>query len=81
MIGPGRMMVTFDGYRAMTAMVMDAADQLCERRLVVTHIGGYSATFPNTLSDPSGRGLGSKCRLKVRFELSGARLPETGNFD
>ena len=40
----GRMMVTSDGFRAMTAMLMDAADRLCAGRLMMTHEGGYSAS-------------------------------------
>ncbi len=41
----GRMMVTSDGYRQMTAMVMAQADDLCGGRLMMTHEGGYSANY------------------------------------
>jgi acetoin utilization deacetylase AcuC-like enzyme len=41
----GRMMLSSDTYRQMTAMVMEAADRLCKGRLMVTHEGGYSATY------------------------------------
>ena len=36
----GRMMVTSDGYRQMTALVMVAAEALCGGRLMMTHEGG-----------------------------------------
>lgn len=38
----GRMMAGSDTFRAMTAMVMEAAADLCEGRLMLTHEGGYS---------------------------------------
>ena len=41
----GRMMVTSDGFRQMTAMVMELADELCAGRLMMTHEGGYSANY------------------------------------
>jgi len=41
----GRMMVTASGYRTMTRMLMDVADELCDGRLMMTHEGGYSPTY------------------------------------
>ena len=41
----GRMMVTSDGYRQMTALLMAQADGLCGGRLMMTHEGGYSAHY------------------------------------
>ncbi len=41
----GRMMVTSDGYRQMTAMLMAQADDLCGGRMMMTHEGGYSANY------------------------------------
>jgi acetoin utilization deacetylase AcuC-like enzyme len=41
----GRMMVTADGYRQLTAIVMSLADELCGGRLVFAHEGGYSPTY------------------------------------
>jgi acetoin utilization deacetylase AcuC-like enzyme len=33
------------GYRRLTRMLIDAADELCEGRLVVEHEGGYSSAY------------------------------------
>jgi acetoin utilization deacetylase AcuC-like enzyme len=41
----GRMMITSEGYRAMTRMLMKAADELCGGRIVMTHEGGYSQMY------------------------------------
>lgn len=41
----GRMMVSSDGYRAMTRMLLKAADDLCGGRMVMSHEGGYSAMY------------------------------------
>jgi acetoin utilization deacetylase AcuC-like enzyme len=41
----GRMMITSEGYRAMTRMLMKAADDLCDGRMVMTHEGGYSQVY------------------------------------
>ena len=41
----GRMMVSADGYRRMTRLLMQAADDLCGGRLVMSHEGGYSAMY------------------------------------
>jgi acetoin utilization deacetylase AcuC-like enzyme len=38
----GRMSVTADGFRAMTRLVRQAAEELCEGRLVAVQEGGYS---------------------------------------
>ena len=40
-----RMMMHSAGYRRLTRMLMDAADELCEGRLVVEHEGGYSSAY------------------------------------
>lgn len=57
----GRMMVTSDGFRAMTSLVMEAADTLCHGRMVMTHEGGYSASYV------------PYCGLAVLEQLSGIR--------
>lgn len=41
----GRMMVTSDGYRQMTALLMGQANELCSGRMMMTHEGGYSAHY------------------------------------
>lgn len=41
----GRMMVTSEGFRAMTARMMAAADDLTHGRIVFGHEGGYSAMY------------------------------------
>jgi acetoin utilization deacetylase AcuC-like enzyme len=38
----GRMMMHSEGYRVLTRKVMDAADRLCEGKLVMCHEGGYN---------------------------------------
>ncbi|MGN6143963.1 MAG: hypothetical protein ACTHOP_10270 [Mesorhizobium sp.] len=40
-----RMNLHSDSYRAMTASIVDAAERLCQRRLVVVHESGYSETY------------------------------------
>ncbi|MCL4068409.1 class II histone deacetylase [Pseudomonas sp. GX19020] len=57
----GRMMVTSEGYRQMTAMLMEAADRLCGGRLMMSHEGGYSAMYA------------PYCGLAVLEEMSGIR--------
>lgn len=57
----GRMMVSSDGYRAMTRLLMDAADDLCKGRLVMSHEGGYSAMYV------------PYCGLAVIEEMSGIK--------
>lgn len=41
----GRMLATADTFRALTRMVMQAADRLCDGRLVLVHEGGYSEVY------------------------------------
>jgi acetoin utilization deacetylase AcuC-like enzyme len=38
----GRMMMTSDGYRTLTTLLMQVADEICGGRLVFSHEGGYS---------------------------------------
>lgn len=57
----GRMMVTSEGYRTMTRMLMDAAGRLCGGRLMMSHEGGYSASYA------------PYCGLAVLEEMSGIR--------
>ncbi len=40
-----RMLATTETFRAMTEQVMDAADELCDGRLVQVHEGGYSEVY------------------------------------
>ena len=55
----GRMMVSSDGFRQMTRMLMKAADDLCGGRLIMSHEGGYSAMHA------------PYCGLAVLEEMSG----------
>lgn len=57
----GRMMVSSEGYRQMTRLLMDAADRLCGGRLIMSHEGGYSAMYA------------PYCGLAVLEEMSGHR--------
>ena len=57
----GRMMVSSEGYRRMTALLMKAADALCGGRLVMSHEGGYSAMYV------------PYCGLAVLEEMTGIR--------
>ena len=41
----GRMLVTVDGFREMTSVLMEAASTICGGRLVMSHEGGYSAVY------------------------------------
>ena len=59
----GRMVVTANGYRPLTQRLMDAADRLCDGRIVMTHEGGYSPTYV------------PYCGLAVLETLSGIRTP------
>jgi acetoin utilization deacetylase AcuC-like enzyme len=59
----GRQMVSSEGYRAMTRMLLSAADELCQGRLVMTHEGGYSAMYV------------PYCGLAVLEEMSGIKTP------
>jgi acetoin utilization deacetylase AcuC-like enzyme len=58
----GRMMVTASGYEAMTQLVMQAAEELCDGRVLMTHEGGYNAVYSPF------------CGLAVLQTLSGQRL-------
>jgi acetoin utilization deacetylase AcuC-like enzyme len=57
----GRMMVTAEGYRRMTRLLMAAADDLCGGRIIASHEGGYAATYV------------PYCGLAIIEELSGIR--------
>ena len=54
-----RMMMHSDGYRQLTRILMDVADEACEGRLAFTHEGGYSSFYVPF------------CGLAVIEELSG----------
>lgn len=41
----GRMMAHSETFRAMATLLVDAADRLCEGRIVFTHEGGYAAAY------------------------------------
>jgi acetoin utilization deacetylase AcuC-like enzyme len=41
----GRMLATPETFRALTALVMEAADDLCDGRLAMVHEGGYSEVY------------------------------------
>jgi acetoin utilization deacetylase AcuC-like enzyme len=62
----GRMMVTSDGYRKMTSMLMELASDICGGRIMMTHEGGYSASYV------------PYCGLAVLEQLSGV---QTGVVD
>ena len=57
----GRMMVSSDGYRDMTRLLLTAADELCGGKLVMVHEGGYSESYV------------PYCGLAVLEEMSGVR--------
>jgi acetoin utilization deacetylase AcuC-like enzyme len=59
----GRMMLSSDGYRTMTRMLLEAADDLCGGRLVMSHEGGYSAMYV------------PYCGLAVLEEMTGIKTP------
>jgi acetoin utilization deacetylase AcuC-like enzyme len=59
----GRQMAWSETYRQMTRMLMAAADDCCDGRLVLTHEGGYSAAYVPFLG------------LAVIEELSGVKSP------
>ena len=59
----GRMMAYSETYRAMTRMLMEAADELCSGRLVLSHEGGYAPIYVPF------------CGLAVMEELSGVKTP------
>jgi acetoin utilization deacetylase AcuC-like enzyme len=57
----GRMLCTADTFRQMTRTLMQAADELCDGRLVLVHEGGYSEVYVPF------------CGHAVLEELSGAK--------
>ena len=59
----GQMMCHSDTYRALTQMVMAAADELCGGKLVMSHEGGYSPVYVPF------------CGLAVLETLAGIRTP------
>lgn len=65
----GRMMVSSEGYRAMTGILTAAADLLCGGRIVMTHEGGYSASYV------------PYCGLAVLEALSGVRTGINDPFE
>ena len=59
----GRMMITSNCYRRLTTILMNAADELCQGRLLLSHEGGYSAAYV------------PYCGLAVMETLSGCGTP------
>lgn len=57
----GRQLNTAETFRAMTRIVMDAAEELCEGRLLLLHEGGYSTFYAPW------------CGLAVMEQLAGTR--------
>ena len=57
----GRMMITAEGYRQLTAKLMKIADEVCGGKLMMTHEGGYNAVYAPF------------CGLFVLQELSGIK--------
>jgi acetoin utilization deacetylase AcuC-like enzyme len=57
----GRMVVTAEGFRAMTRMMVEVAEEFCGGRLVVLHEGGYAPTYA------------PYCGLAIVEELCGER--------
>lgn len=64
----GRMIVTSHGYREMTAILMAEADSLCAGRIMMTHEGGYSASYV------------PYCGLAVLEQLSGVKTAAQDPF-
>ena len=56
-----RMMMHSDGYRQLTRLLMDVAEDVCDGRLVIEHEGGYSSAYVPF------------CGLAVVEELAGIR--------
>ena len=65
----GRMMAYSGTFREMTRMLLEAADQLCEGRLVLTHEGGYSPLYVPF------------CGIAVLEQLSGRRSGVVDPFE
>ncbi|MBF9045140.1 class II histone deacetylase [Rhodobacterales bacterium HKCCE4037] len=68
-----RMLAGSDTFRAMTEMVMDAADTLCDGRLMMAHEGGYSEVHVPFLAHAvleamSGSDIHADDPLQMRFE-------------
>jgi acetoin utilization deacetylase AcuC-like enzyme len=59
----GRMMVTSEGYRQMTEMLMNLSERLCDGRLLMSHEGGYSPMYA------------PYCGLAVMEKLCGWKSP------
>ncbi|MDA0270275.1 MAG: class II histone deacetylase [Chloroflexi bacterium] len=59
----GRMVVSAEGYRKMTRVMMTLADELCGGRLALIHEGGYSQSYAPI------------CGLAIIEELLGIRTP------
>lgn len=57
----GRMMVSSEGYREMTRLLMKAAAELCGGRIAMVHEGGYSESYV------------PYCGLAVLEEMSGVK--------
>ena len=53
----GRMSLTTAAYRVMTRLLRDAADELCESRMVISQEGGYSEIYAPYCSAAIGEGL------------------------
>ena len=64
-------MVTSTGYRNLTAILMEAADRLCNGRIAMSHEGGYNPMYVPF------------CGLAVMEQLSGHRVLDDpfGAFD
>ena len=41
----GRMLVTSSGYRQLTELLLNVADEVCAGKLMMTHEGGYSPIY------------------------------------
>jgi acetoin utilization deacetylase AcuC-like enzyme len=72
----GRMMLSSEGYRGLTRRIMAAAATLCERRIVMSHEGGYSApTTPffglAVMEELSGVNTGVVDPFQAIFEAMG----------
>lgn len=64
----GRQQATSQTYRAMTRLVMNAADRLCDGRLMMIHEGGYSEAYVPW------------CGLAVIEEMSGVKTEAQDPF-
>ena len=64
----GRMLVTSQGYRDMTDMVLELAADVCGGRLMMTHEGGYSPTYV------------PYCGLAVLEQMSGVKTGIADDF-